>query len=334
MAHPIPVNGAPDPPRPRRAVLFLKGLSQAILCYLLALSVAATIFIFSPGEPTNLVSREDRWRFDAMPASQESLLAWARSQPDLQNFHVERVPGDHELILLYDCKQTRGPAHPDWDSLEYRMAYLVSAPRLANEPSLLAIRKKATEPLPFPLNLGLAVGFLAGGGLALLVMRGELRSGVLMIRPADPPQQGWLVPLLVAVLMVAAIGAGLALFQGALHLDRLVDRLLQINPGTSLGAHRMAVVAALVMAVSEELIFRGCVFGRFQAHGYWASGAVLSSALFSVLSGDLTLFPIFFTMGMVLAWLCHRTRSLWPSMALHALTNGVIVLLLVLAAGS
>ena len=82
----------------------------------------------------------------------------------------------------------------------------------------------------------------------------------------------------------------------------------------------------LVGPVVEELLFRGCVFGRFQAYEYWVSGAIISAVLFSILHGVLSLVPIYFGTGIILAWLCHRTHSLWPSMALHCLNNGVALI--------
>jgi membrane protease YdiL (CAAX protease family) len=91
----------------------------------------------------------------------------------------------------------------------------------------------------------------------------------------------------------------------------------------------MLIAVSLVVFVGpvvEELVCRGCVFGRFQAYGYWVSGAIISALLFSVLHGVLSLLPFYFGVGIILAWLCHRTRSLWPSMALHCLNNGVAVI--------
>jgi membrane protease YdiL (CAAX protease family) len=74
------------------------------------------------------------------------------------------------------------------------------------------------------------------------------------------------------------------------------------------------------------LLFRGCVFGRFEAYRYGVSGAIVSALMFAVVHGVPALLPFYFGVGIILAWLCHRTRSLWPSMALHCLNNGIAVI--------
>jgi membrane protease YdiL (CAAX protease family) len=83
-------------------------------------------------------------------------------------------------------------------------------------------------------------------------------------------------------------------------------------------------LAALVLAapISEELLFRGLLLGRFRAHGYLASGTILSAVIFMLVHGDPRKFPYLFGGGLLLGWLYHRTNSLWPPIALHALNNG------------
>jgi membrane protease YdiL (CAAX protease family) len=44
----------------------------------------------------------------------------------------------------------------------------------------------------------------------------------------------------------------------------------------------------------------------------------LSAIAFSLAHGVPFLMPKYFVNGLMLAWLCHRTRSLWPPFALHA----------------
>ena len=90
------------------------------------------------------------------------------------------------------------------------------------------------------------------------------------------------------------------------------------------------VLTFLALAVwtplTEELFFRGFVFAGL-VHRFGAAGAVVFSALifsaFHVVPG--VLIPIFIT-GLLLAWLYHRTGSLWPSIAAHAGQNGAALL--------
>jgi membrane protease YdiL (CAAX protease family) len=92
----------------------------------------------------------------------------------------------------------------------------------------------------------------------------------------------------------------------------------RIMPQLSGWASLMAWCSVAVVGPAfEEVLFRGCLFGRFRVHGYVASGAVLSGLAFSVAHGTPMLMPKYFCNGLILAWVCHRTGSLWPPFAVH-----------------
>lgn len=85
---------------------------------------------------------------------------------------------------------------------------------------------------------------------------------------------------------------------------------------------------ALWTPLTEELFFRGFVFAGL-VHRRGVAGALVISAMifsaFHLLAGPGVLVPIFIT-GFLLAWLYHRTGSLWPSIAAHAGQNGAALL--------
>jgi membrane protease YdiL (CAAX protease family) len=316
MAEVAPSTPAADSSRPTRRALFLRGLVDVLLFSLpMLVALVGFIILLARGSGRDLVSRKDRWRFETMPASEDALLAWSRSQGDLRNVRVQRFQGDHELLLRYERSRAKGPAHPDWDLLGYRMAYLVSAPSLQ-------------IPVGMSLWLGLIAAYLAGGGLAVFRIRRGLRAGVPLISPADRPQRGWLRWVLLACVMVVALDGAETWLLRILHLEqemqRSVSEVLRLTTGSTL----LIAVAALVLVapIVEELLFRGCVFGRFEAYRYGVSGAIVSALMFAVVHGVLALLPFYFGVGIILAWLCHRTHSLWPSMALHCLNNGIAVI--------
>ncbi|MBV9611551.1 MAG: CPBP family intramembrane metalloprotease [Acidobacteriaceae bacterium] len=70
--------------------------------------------------------------------------------------------------------------------------------------------------------------------------------------------------------------------------------------------------------LQEEILFRGCLLGRFRKQGYVASGMVWSALAFAVAHGVPSLLPAYFLHGLILGWLCHRTASLWPPFVVHA----------------
>ncbi|MDO8491069.1 MAG: CPBP family glutamic-type intramembrane protease [Dehalococcoidia bacterium] len=91
-----------------------------------------------------------------------------------------------------------------------------------------------------------------------------------------------------------------------------------------------ALLAVVVAPFAEETFFRGFVFsGLSRRFGFWG-GAIISAALFAAAHASLgALIPIFL-LGLLLAALYARTRSLWLPMTAHALYNGLAVLAVVL----
>ena len=309
-----------DSSRPMRRVLFRQAFDDSLL-FLLAIFLVVGVGVIAHlhGIKQDFVNREDCWRFEAMPPTEDALLAWSRTQLDLRNLRVQRGEANHEIVLRYERTRTKGPAHPDWDFLGYRMAYLVSAPSLEKSPGIL-------PSLTFWLVAILAN--VAGGGVALFRLGRGRRAGVPLILPTDQPQQGWLRWLLLALVILMALAKANEWLLRILHVEQNAQgsmlQLLRLTSGWS-----MLIAVSFVVFVApavEELLCRGCVFGRFQAYGYWVTGAIISALLFSVLHGVLSLLPFYFGVGITLAWLCHRTRSLWPSMALHCLNNGVALI--------
>lgn len=88
------------------------------------------------------------------------------------------------------------------------------------------------------------------------------------------------------------------------------------------------VLAVFFAPVVEETLFRGIIFGSSRTYlGKWTAAAI-SAALFSALHFQIYgLFPRFI-LGLVLAHLYERNRSLLPSIIFHALNNSIAMTLL------
>jgi uncharacterized protein len=83
------------------------------------------------------------------------------------------------------------------------------------------------------------------------------------------------------------------------------------------------IVGVIVAPVVEELFFRGFLFQGFRQRYGWVSGALLSSAIFAVAHLDpVALIPTFI-LGVLLAYMYHRTDSVWIPILLHVLVNGM-----------
>ena len=87
------------------------------------------------------------------------------------------------------------------------------------------------------------------------------------------------------------------------------------------------LLAGVLAPLVEETLFRGIIFGGLQAYfGKWTA-AVISAAIFSGLHLQAYGFFPRFILGIALVYLYDKYKSLYPSVALHALNNIVATLI-------
>jgi membrane protease YdiL (CAAX protease family) len=79
----------------------------------------------------------------------------------------------------------------------------------------------------------------------------------------------------------------------------------------------------LVAPFSEELFFRGFLFGGLEARFGWKKSALISALLFAMFHLDLASLVPTFLLGWIFANLYHQSRSIWPGIVLHFLTNAL-----------
>ena len=139
------------------------------------------------------------------------------------------------------------------------------------------------------------------------------------------------VPRLIVVLMsVGALGASLGLtalystivnWLGATYIAPPEIPKDIIFPGLAAALTYQAV--ALWTPITEEIFFRGFVYAGLVTR-LGAGRAILASAVvfggFHILPG--LIIPTFMT-GLLLAWLYHKTGSIWPPIAVHAGQNAL-----------
>jgi uncharacterized protein len=107
----------------------------------------------------------------------------------------------------------------------------------------------------------------------------------------------------------------------------------QEDVAEDLGVHEStagAVLAGLLIVVaapvSEEVFFRGFMFGGLRTRIWWPLAAIISSVLWAALHLSTSNFAAaaqLAVFGMILAWLYQRTSSLYPTIAVHMLNNAV-----------
>ena len=185
---------------------------------------------------------------------------------------------------------------------------------------------------PASIALGVIIGSLILGAIVFptvwfLGLRRQ-RLSVAWLGLVSPK-----VPLSQTVGLTLAALAGSMGFTGlygwavdAMGLDLLVPEeitpdILLPGPAVVLSFFALAVWTPLV----EEIFFRGFVFRPLVSRLGLPAALIGSAAVFSLfhaLPG--VLIPIFVT-GILLAYLYHRTGSLWPAIAAHAAQNALVV---------
>lgn len=94
-------------------------------------------------------------------------------------------------------------------------------------------------------------------------------------------------------------------------------------------------VGAVAAPFTEEIFFRGFVYGGLRGSIGVIGAMIVSAVFFTALHFTLELFLPIFVLGLILTWLYEYTGSLYPGMFLHAANNavGLIVAALLQANG-
>lgn len=80
-------------------------------------------------------------------------------------------------------------------------------------------------------------------------------------------------------------------------------------------------VGVIVAPLVEEIFFRGFLFQGFRQRYGWVAGIVISSAIFAAAHIDPAAFIPTLLLGAVMAYVYHRSNSIWPGAILHFLVN-------------
>ncbi len=115
-----------------------------------------------------------------------------------------------------------------------------------------------------------------------------------------------------------------------LNLQTNDQVILQQSKEAPLTTYATLIASVLVAPICEETFFRSFVFTGFLNRMPVVVAILLSSLLFAIAHADLGSFAVLFFIGLALAFVRWRTRSIWPGILLHLLNNGIGALVIVL----
>jgi len=93
------------------------------------------------------------------------------------------------------------------------------------------------------------------------------------------------------------------------------------------GANTIGLILVVIVwgPIGEELFFRGFVLPGLVARFGVTGAVVLSSGLFALFHLDPGSLVPTFVLGVALAWIRMRTRSVWPAVMAHSLQNALVL---------
>ncbi|MGE6753751.1 CPBP family intramembrane glutamic endopeptidase [Rossellomorea sp. NPDC071047] len=88
------------------------------------------------------------------------------------------------------------------------------------------------------------------------------------------------------------------------------------------------ISAAIISPVYEEIFYRGFLYRWLRTRIGITGALLLSSLIFTIIHiPTYNVMPVNFFSGILFALAYERTHSIWPSVLIHGLTNGIMVLL-------
>lgn len=96
---------------------------------------------------------------------------------------------------------------------------------------------------------------------------------------------------------------------------------------TGIGGFLITTIRIVVCAaMTEEICLRGYVMGNLRAYGD-KFAIIMSALLFAVMHGNLIQAPFAFVSGLIIGYLTIKTGTMWTGIFIHAINNGVSVVI-------
>ncbi|HCU99757.1 MAG TPA: hypothetical protein DGL25_01045 [Dehalococcoidia bacterium] len=207
---------------------------------------------------------------------------------------------------------------------DQRLAAATKGEELPKTPQILGDQQALSLTLGITLVLQLTLA-----GVVVGVTRHNPRALAQRLGLTNPNLRGFWRPVVAVIscyLMIVTYSAIVnALDIEALQPESTVPYEVVRNQGTLALTGLVVILAA---PFTEELLYRGLIFGGLQRWGFWPA-ALISGAAFSAVHFEPGSLIPFFIIGVTLAWLFWRRGNLWESVAFHMLFNTLSFSLLI-----
>ena len=140
---------------------------------------------------------------------------------------------------------------------------------------------------------------------------------------------------LLLALIVTALGVGISIGYEEL-LEQLKwgtssDSFYTTVTPNNFGIALFAITAAVAAPLAEETFFRGFLLQGLGKRLKFGWAAIISAAIFAI--GHFSpsgLVPIFI-LGLMLAWLFNKTKSIWPCIIVHFAYNSIALIFMIIS---
>jgi membrane protease YdiL (CAAX protease family) len=159
-------------------------------------------------------------------------------------------------------------------------------------------------------------------GVVLAIARGLAPATLGLVRPSSWARAAGRIAT--ALVSIWVIGAVLNVFLEAGKEQGLVPNGWDSGRAAPFVAN--FVVVAGVAPVVEELTYRGLGFAAVRDAFGNGAAVVVTALAFGLAHGLFVALPVLTIFGLILAWVRLTTGSIYPTIALHALFNGIALI--------
>lgn len=139
------------------------------------------------------------------------------------------------------------------------------------------------------------------------------------------PTIGWTIVLITSTILISFVFE--LLFQ--IGTDNSKTESLQTRL-SSINFFIAFVSAAVISPIYEEIFYRGFLYRWFRSKYGLFTGMFVSSFIFMIVHiPTFNTLPYTFLAGLIFAWTYEKTNSVYPAIFIHALFNGLSVILTV-----